>query len=399
MNHKPLAFQRRFIDEATKPDIDIAALSSPRAQGKSWIAGRLIASSLTPRTNYLWMALKIVWSVAVSTKHGFAFRFARQLLGEGSSYRYQDSAQRIAITHTKSGTRLRVLSSDPKRALGIVGARIVIGDEPGSWNTLAGESMYDALLTSIGKNKMSLILMGTIAPALAESWWPRLIADGSTDGVHVTLLQGDPESWDDWRTIVKCNPLVRVNTLLASTLKRELKEALRDSRLQARFKSYRLNLPTSDTSTVLVTTKEWDKVLGRQVPTPEGRPTVGLDCGSERSWSSAVAIYPNGYVTALALGPGIPDLTKQEQRDLVPNGTYTALASNGSLIVSEGKQVPDVAELIERILVWRPTLITCDRFKIATVLDAVKNRCRVEPRVTRWSSASEDIRALRKILP
>ena len=362
-HHTPLAFQRRFIDAATKPDVDIAALSTPRAQGKSWVAGRLIAKSLTPRTSLFVDGAENCLVSGSFDQARIAFRFARQLLGE-NDYRFQDSAQRIAITHTKSGTRLRVLSSDPKRALGIVGARVVIGDEPGSWNTLAGESMYDALITSIGKNKMSLILMGTIAPALAESWWPRLIADGSNEGTHITLLQGDSETWDDWRTIAKCNPLVRVNALLARTLKRELKEAKRDPRLQARFKSYRLNLPTSDSSTILLTVKEWDRVLARPVPKPEGRPTIGLDIGSERSWSCGVGIYPNGYVAAVGLAPGIPDLGKQEQRDLVPSGTYRELASNGSLLVAEGKQVPEVGQLIERILVWRPILIVCDRFSV-----------------------------------
>ena len=41
-------------------------------------------------------------------------------------------------------------------------------------------------------------------------------------------------------------------------------------------------------------------------------------------------------------------------------------------------------------------MITCDRFKLGAVLDAVRGRCRVEPRVTRWSSAAEDIRAIRR---
>ena len=59
------------------------------------------------------------------------FRFARQMLGE-DHYRYQDSAQRIGILHTASGTRLRVMSSDAKKAMGIVGARLVVADEPGA---------------------------------------------------------------------------------------------------------------------------------------------------------------------------------------------------------------------------------------------------------------------------
>ena len=91
------------------------------------------------------------------------FRFARQMLGE-DGYRYQDSAQRIGILHTASGTRLRVMSSDPKKAMGIVGARLVVADEPGSWTLLGGQAMYDAIQTAQGKNQMTVCYLGTIAP-------------------------------------------------------------------------------------------------------------------------------------------------------------------------------------------------------------------------------------------
>ena len=237
----------------------------------------------------------------------------------------------------------------------------------------------------------------SFAPSDQGNWWPGLVKAGSSEGTHVTLLQGEGATWDDWRTIAKCNPLVRINPLLKRTLLRELDAARRDPRLKARFCSYRLNLPTADESTVLLTTDEWDAVLARPVPEAGGdRPYVGLDVGSERAWSSAVALYRNGRVVARAVAPGVPTLEAQERRDLAPVGAYRALAAAGSLTVDAGRQVVTVERLIETVLSWHPTTITCDRFKLGAVLDAVRGRCRVEPRVTRWSSASEDIRAIRK---
>lgn len=50
---------------------------------------------------------------------------------------------------------------------------------------------------------------------------------------------------------------------------------------------------------------------------------------------------------------------------------------------------------MNRVLGWRPEAVTCDRFRLADLQDAVGGRVRILPRVTRWSEASEDIRALR----
>ena len=45
----------------------------------------------------------------------------------------------------------------------------------------------------------------------------------------------------------------------------------------------------------------------------------------------------------------------------------------------------------------QPASILCDRFRLAELADAVGGGVPLVPRVTRWSEASEDIRALRKI--
>ena len=43
-------------------------------------------------------------------------------------------------------------------------------------------------------------------------------------------------------------------------------------------------------------------------------------------------------------------------------------------------------------------VIYCDRFIIGTLLDTVAGRWPVNPRVTRWSEATEDIAAFRKLV-
>ena len=170
---------------------------------------------------------------------------------------------------------------------------------------------------------------------------------------------------------------------------------MHDSRLRARFLSYRLNVPSRDESEVLLTTADWEQVTSRKAGEAEGRPVVALDLGGGRAWSAAVAWWRSGRVEAFALAPGIPDLDAQEKRDRVPAGTYTRLADAGVLQTDGERRVPRPEALMGHILSWRPEVIICDRFRLPELQD-----CRVPvpiiPRVTRWSEAAEDIRALRK---
>ena len=60
-------------------------------------------------------------------------------------------------------------------------------------------------------------------------------------------------------------------------------------------------------------------------------------------------------------------------------------------------RVPPVSAVIGSALAkWgRPSVVVCDTFRLADLKDAAP-ALRIEPRRTRWSEASEDIRALRK---
>ena len=74
------------------------------------------------------------------------------------------------------------MSSDPKKAMGIVGARLVVADEPGAWTLLGGQAMYDAIQNRAGQNQMTVCYLGTIAPDPAENWWTNLVKAGSSEG-------------------------------------------------------------------------------------------------------------------------------------------------------------------------------------------------------------------------
>ena len=62
----------------------------------------------------------------------------QDLIEGEDGYSYLDSTNKLAIRHKATGTRLLVRSSRAKGAFGIVGAKLVVCDEPGSFDTIAG---------------------------------------------------------------------------------------------------------------------------------------------------------------------------------------------------------------------------------------------------------------------
>ena len=143
------------------------------------------------------------------------------------------------------------------------------------------------------------------------------------------------------------NPLTAIDAGFRKKLLEERDKARVDTRLKARFCSYRMNVPMGDESEVLLTVTDWERVERREVPDRAGRPIVGVDLGGGRAWSAATAIWPNGRVEAVAVAPGIPSLEEQEKRDRVPAGTYQRLYDGGQLMVADGLRVPTVSQVWE----------------------------------------------------
>lgn len=392
-------FQRRFIRRAFHPEIDVACLSMPRGNGKSTLAAYILARCLTPGDPLNVPGSEYVLTAASLPQSRFVYRPLRAELEPRGGYRFVENITRVGCTHVPSGTKLTVQSSKAKTAMGLVRCPLVVADEPGAWETVGGELMADALFEAQGKpgSPLRLLFIGTIAPATG-GWWPEMIERGSHGSTFVMAYKGDPETWDNWHTIRKANPLSCFAEMRRKLLQRR-DDARADSRLKARFLSYRLNVPTPDESKVLLTVDDWDGLTARAVPPRAGRPVVGIDLGGGRAWSAAVAMWENGRCEALAVAPGIPSIRDQEKRDRVPRGTYQKLVDEGALGIAEGLRVQPPGKLMEMVTqTWgRPARVTCDRFRLPELQDAAPPGLPIDPRRTRWSEASEDIRALRKL--
>ena len=191
-------FQRTFIRHATAPGIDTAALSLPRGNGKSWLAGHLLTRVMDPADELFRPGTESVLCAASIEQARIVFRFSRSVLEPTGEYRFLDSNTRIGITHKSTNTRLRVIGSNGKTAMGLVNTPWAICDEPGAWETNGGTLLADAIFGAMGKPNSPLrtVFIGTLAPAMG-GWWHDLIAGGSTGSTYVQALQGNAE---------KCQP-------------------------------------------------------------------------------------------------------------------------------------------------------------------------------------------------
>ena len=326
-------FQKSFIAAVESGRYRQLALSLPRGNGKSALAGFLGARLLTPGDSMFKAGTESVVIASTYEQGRIVYRFTRDLLADLDDYRLSDSLTRVQILHKPTRTVLQVRSSNARGVLGLVNTPWVICDEPGAWTTNEGEQMFSAITTSAGKPDSPLVALffGTISPAQA-GWWPDMIAKGTNGSVYIQALQGRKLTWDQWSTVKQANPLMSDYEESRKVLLEERDAARSDSRLKALFLSDRLNIPTADEASVLLTIDDFEGQAKRPVPPAEGQPIVGVDLGAGRAWSAAVAIWKSGRVEALAVAPGIPDLEAQERRDHVHGGAYTELAAQGRLV-------------------------------------------------------------------
>ena len=174
-------FQRTFIKNALRPDIDIAAMSIPRAGGKSALCGDLLARVLDPADDLFRAGTESVLLAASIEQARIVFRFCRAELETQGRLSFPGQSTRVAILHKATNTRLRVVGSNARTTMGLVGCPWAICDEPGSWETVGGALMFDALTTALGKpnSPMKIVLIGNFG-----AFCFRLVAAVGTEGQY-----------------------------------------------------------------------------------------------------------------------------------------------------------------------------------------------------------------------
>ena len=130
-----LGFQTRFISAICRKEnpVSLAGLSTARANGKSWLAGYLIAKSITPGDPLHEDGIENVLVASSRQQAAIVLNFARNFLGEEGGYRWRlDGCEHLA-----SRARVRIISSDSRRAMAWVpmsGLLFVMSREAGLHN-------------------------------------------------------------------------------------------------------------------------------------------------------------------------------------------------------------------------------------------------------------------------
>ena len=109
-------FQTDFLAAALRPDIDMACLSLPRGNGKSWLAAHLARRVLDPDDVLFRPGTESI-CIAPSLAQGrIIFRFVRDMIGDDPDYRFADSITLVQINHTPTRTTLAQSSVLPSIA-------------------------------------------------------------------------------------------------------------------------------------------------------------------------------------------------------------------------------------------------------------------------------------------
>ena len=254
---------------------EIGILCSPRAQGKSWLCGRLIGRSLTPGDDLHEDSVENVLVASSRSQASITLEFTRQALADVPGIRWSNDG----AIHVESRARIKIISSDARRSLGLgAHARWLFCDEPSAWSPQAGRRLFDSMRTALGKEEsVRLCCVGRLrhlrckAQGVGGLNSSRLAAARASTSNSCRRTKKSGENWDE---CLRVNPAHLVNPFLEKTLRREFEEALKSERAAIPFRQYRLNLPGGESTgeQPLITSAEWGRVCARPVPACEGNP-------------------------------------------------------------------------------------------------------------------------------
>ena len=395
---KLLPFQKRFVRAALAPGVSESALSVGRGNGKTTLVSGLAAAALdgplvVPRGEAVIVASSFD-QARIDFEHVLAF-LAETIAADRARWRIQDSANRASIEDRKTGARVRVLGSDPRRAHGLA-PTLVIADEPSQWENTTADRMLAAIQTSLGKLPASrLVAIGTRPDG--EHWFERMLT-GSADYAQVHAARPDDPPFQ-LRTWQRSNPALSAMPMLLKAIRGAASKARKDSAMLPSFRALRLNQGVSDYQRAsLLSAGTWESIEG---DAPASGPCVwGIDLGTSQAMSALSAYWPDtGRLDCLAAFADMPGLAERGLADGIGR-LYLDMERRGELITTPGR-VSDVVDLLREAMrrYGAPDAVAADRWRQAELMDAL-NQAGVPSasfvsRGQGWKDGAADVRAMR----
>ena len=372
-----LPWERAFLARALAPGVRTAALSCPRANGKSTLisavaVAHLVGQFVQPRGEIIVISPSFRQSRIV---YDHCIAFLRPVLDAEANkprkeqrFRVLDSANSAAIYDKATGAALRCVAGEPSRVHGLAPS-LAIFDEPAQVSGTKADRLRAAVETSLGKIPSSrLICIGT-RPASRAHWFDEMLT-GEADVIEMHAAEADSDPLDEatWRA---CNPSWEHMPSLREVIRSEAEAARKNPALLSQFKALRLNAGTVDFfRQELVSAEAWLEAEGDAAA--DGPMFWGVDLGAGGAMSSVASYHlQTGRLEALGAFGTIPTLEERGEADGC-GGLYSAMAMQGDLLQLGGK-VPPVDELLQAALDrWgRPEGIACDRWRQGELEDAM----------------------------
>ena len=366
---KLLSWQRRFIRGAFAPDVQTAALSLARANGKSVLVGAIGAGSVDIGAPLVEPLAECV-IVASSFAQGQAiFRHLKHFLSptlaaHKSRFRVSDSLNAASILDRETGASCRVVGNNPKTLHGLQ-PKLLLLDELAQWEAHQIDASLAALSTSMGKIPDARMLSIGTRPSSQDHPFEKMLTGGADySQVHAASETDKPFLVRTWR---KANPSLDHMPDLRAAIDKEAARARKDASLLPAFEALRLNKGVADVSqAVLIEASTWRGIEAAQTPDMGAGYILGVDLGTSAAMSAAAAYSPmSGALDIFAVFPEIPSLAERGLRDGV-GGLYADMARRGELIIA-GERVSDVGGMLrEASRRWgKPSVIVCDRWREA----------------------------------
>ena len=379
-----------------------AGLTIARGNGKSGLVAG-IASAVVDPSGPLWGPRAEVVCIASSFQQSriifedvLGFLGQRHDLENRRVWRKQDSAQLAILEHRPSGSRIRCLGSDPRRAHGLR-PKLALLDEPSQWPRNTSEKMLGAIRTALGKTPGSrLVALGTRSDNPGH-WFSKLLLAAPYSQIHAARPDDPPFQL---RTIRRANPSLEYLPSLKAKVLKQREDARVDPDQLAEWRAYRLNLGVSDvTEQLLLDPDLWRRAEGEEA---EGRGGAvwGVDLGSGAAMSAVAAYFPSGRLEAVAAFPELPSLAQRGLADGV-GGQYQKMANRGELI-TVGRRVADIRALLSEALgrFGKPVALVADRWRESELRDALEAigfpQAALVIRGQGYKDGGEDVRQFRR---
>ena len=400
-----LGWQRQFIEGTFRDGITESGLSVARGNGKSTLVAGIALASVVDDGPLLEPNAQVLIAAASYDQGSIIFdhllAFGEDELRDRTKYRVLNNTQNRQIINKATGSSVRVLSSDFKKAHGIA-PKTVLADEGAQWGP-GGDAMFAALKTSLGKVPGSrLICLGT-RPRSNLHWFAKML---STPATHRYAQIHAADNLDDFTNPAqwaRANPSLLHLPDLREVIRNEAKDAESDPGLKASFLALRLNGGTSevDNQDMLIDPGLWKTLLTQPDAPPEGRKTWGVDLGGSAAMSAIACCWSSGRLEALAMFGSEPSIDVRGVRDAA-GSLYDGAVLSGDLIIS-GKRIPNIQQLFEEAehrFGGRPDKIIVDRWRLAELKDALDDpswqRVPLVVRGQGFRDGSEDVRAWRR---